>query len=461
MIAVATNIYDFTNWLKYGIRTISSDMLIDLNDEMQHIETLLFKVGMFEEDYEVFFCVIEDSVLKVKEPIFPVFIHHIVAIKSLTESAVPVLKQKLGEYKVDGSINKLMYDNLHYEKLKRISYDGLTYMEESFSLPKHSKNEKFIQTLFNVKSDLFLNRRNEKESWFDFLMTYERSKPYPVADIGFLYDVGAIYRERFHISDEDITRRDMLKSEDPNKYELISHIAELSKFLKSANQDSPFSSFLDFYNKSDLIKVFNEELQQEEMPSHLNNILLYAFFFKFRKLIRDTHDLTDYKFISQVQKFIKGSKEETIICLQMCGLMFGSLKLRELFYSSKLLTIAAELSFIEVPPLAKPKNKSQKKLAPIISQPVDNANSIAEDFNEDLLFRISVVIGNLGMPLQNKINKAFDAALHPKVQLTTDKKTYFINYLQKIASDKKNERSKNKLTKEIIEKLREVIYKVD
>lgn len=461
MIAVATNIYDFTNWLKYGMRTISADMLIDLTDEMQQRETLLFKVGMFEEDYEVFFCVIEDSFLKVKGPIFPVFIHQIISIKTLTESAVPILKQKLGEYKVDGSINKLMYDNLHYEKLKRISYDGLTYMEESLSLPKRSKNEKYIHSLFNIKTDLFLNSRNDKESWFDFLMTYERSKPYPVADIGFLYDVGAIYRERFHISDEDITRREMLKSEDPNKYELISHIAELSKFLKSANQDSPFSSFLDFYKKSDLIKVFNEELQQEEMPSHLNNILLYAFFFKFRKLIRDTHDLTDNKFISQVQKFIKGSKEETVICLQMCGLMFGSLKLRELFYSRKLLPIAAELSFKEAPPSPKPKNKNQKKLNSIISQPVDKANSNTEDFNEDLLFRINVIIGNLAKPLQNKINKAFDAALHPKEQLTTDKNTYFINYLQKIASDKKNDKSKNKLTKEIIEKLREVIYKVD
>ena len=177
MIAIATNIYDFTNWLKYGTRTISVDMLIDLNDEMQHIETLLFKVGMFEEDYEVFFCVIRDTFLNETEPIFPVSIHQIVSIKSLTESAVPILKQKLGDYQVDGSINNSMYNNLQYEKLKRISYDGLAYMEESFSLPKQSKNEKYIQALFNVKSDLFLNRRNEKESWFDFLITYERSKP--------------------------------------------------------------------------------------------------------------------------------------------------------------------------------------------------------------------------------------------------------------------------------------------
>jgi hypothetical protein len=54
-----------------------------------------------------------------------------------------------------------------------------------------------------------LKHQSDKDSWFDFLISYERAKPYPVADIGFLYDVGAIYRERFNITDDDIANREL------------------------------------------------------------------------------------------------------------------------------------------------------------------------------------------------------------------------------------------------------------
>lgn len=47
MIAIATNIYEFTNWLKYGTKTVSKQMLIELSDTNQKSELLLEKVGLF------------------------------------------------------------------------------------------------------------------------------------------------------------------------------------------------------------------------------------------------------------------------------------------------------------------------------------------------------------------------------------------------------------------------------
>ena len=81
MIAIATNIYEFTNWLKYGTRTVSKPMLIELFDENQKGEALLEKVGLFEDDFEVFFCVLNETFLYTTDTIFQVTVHQITEIK--------------------------------------------------------------------------------------------------------------------------------------------------------------------------------------------------------------------------------------------------------------------------------------------------------------------------------------------------------------------------------------------
>lgn len=69
--------------------------------------------------------------------------------------------------------------------------------------------------------------------------------------------------------------------------------------------------------------------------------------------------MTEIKFISQVERFLKGSKEEATIALLMCGIMFGSLKLKELYYASKLLVISSVPTF-ENETIQKPKPKFEK-----------------------------------------------------------------------------------------------------
>ncbi|MBK7691375.1 MAG: hypothetical protein IPJ31_09730 [Bacteroidetes bacterium] len=457
MIAVATNIYEFTNWLKYGTRTVSKEMLIQLFDANQKSETLLEKVGLFEEDFEIFFCVLNETFLYQTDTIFPVTVYQITEIKPLSEKVIPILKQKLGDYKISTPIDKTLYEKLHNEKLKKISFDGLNYIRESFSLFAPLENQNIFKSLLEAKAKRFFETKSDKDNWFDLVISYERAKPYPVDDIGFLYDVGAIYRERFNITDDDIANRELMKTQDPHKYELISHIVELSKFLKTANQGMPFSSFLKFYETSELIKVFNREVHQKEVPEALNHILLYAFFFKFRKLIRDTHDLTDSKFTSQVERFLKGSKEEASIALLMCGLLFGSIKLKEVYYATKILLISDEphFTFEQSPTPHKVKDKKQPTEETKAKTKVSNDGS--ESFDVNTISKIMVVISSLHTSLKKEIGKAFEAALHPKKELATDKKTYFIKCLNKIVMSKKNQEKKNPLSTEIVDKIKEAI----
>ena len=463
MIEIAINIYDFTNWLKYGTRTISKEMLIDLLDKNQNSKILLQKVGLFEEDFEIFFCVLNETFLYQTDTIFPVSVYQITEIKPLTEKIIPILKQKLGYFKISSPIDKVIYDKLHNEKLRKISFDGLNYMKESFSLSIEKEKEPIFNSLFKAKTKIFFETTTEKDSWFDFLISYERAKPYPISDICFLYDVGAIYRERFNITDDDLANREFLKTNDSSKYELISHIIELSKFLQTANQESPFSSFIKFYETSELIKIFSKELHQKEVPENLNHALLYAFFFKFRKLIRDTNDLTENKFISQVKKFLKGSKDEATIALIMCGLMFGSLKLKELYYASKLLVISSEPNFIieptqEQPP--KPEKKQKEKAEKEFVQPKIPKSSeigVSDLFDDSLLFKISPIISTLHKTIKKSITDTFNYVKTVDKELNTTKTEYFIRCLYMNAKKELTSKKKNKLTSEIVDKIKELI----
>lgn len=463
MIAVATNIYEFTNWLKYGTRTVSKQMLIELFDVNQESKTLLEKVGLFEEDFEIFFCVLNETFLYTTDAIFQVTVHQITEIKPLSEKVIPILKQKLGDFKISTPIDKALYEKLHIEKLKKISFDGLNYIQESFSLYITPEMNDIFQSLIVTKAKSFFETSSDKDSWFDFLISYERAKPYPIADIGFIYDVGAIYRERFNITDDDIANRELLKTQDHEKYELISHIVELSKFLKSANQESPFTSFLNFYETSELLKVTNKELHQKEIPETLNHILLYAFFFKFRKLIRDTNDLTEIKFYSQIKRFLDRSKEEATIALLMCGLMFGSLKLKELYYASKLLVISGEPAF-EFESVQGIKSKSEKKPGTEVekkvvsnhaTKPLTETNT--ESFDDSILFKLSPIFSSIHVTVKKSIEKTYNIVRTYNKELNTSKTEYFINTLYANAKKELNTKKQHKITSDLVNKIKDLI----
>jgi hypothetical protein len=86
-------------------------MLIELSDTNQKGELLLEKVGLFEEDFEIFFCVLNETFLYSTDTIFPVTVYQITEIKPLSQKAIPILKQKLGDYKISTPMIKSLRKN--------------------------------------------------------------------------------------------------------------------------------------------------------------------------------------------------------------------------------------------------------------------------------------------------------------------------------------------------------------
>ena len=222
MLAVSTNIYDFTNWLKYEIKHISKDFLIDISDVNQNISILLNKIGEFEEDFEIFFCVLNPLVLNQQSDILEISTYNIIEIKPLHNNIVHILSQKLGNFVLGNAIDINLYQKIRKERIRQNCFNGLYRISKTFNLQLAENQSSFVEPFYKAIENNILNTNYEKKTLFDYLVTYERTKPYPITDIGFIYDTGAVYRECCHISDNDLQNREQLKSDDISKYEMIS-----------------------------------------------------------------------------------------------------------------------------------------------------------------------------------------------------------------------------------------------
>jgi hypothetical protein len=339
MLAISTNIYDFTNWLKYGNKYISKDFIIDISDVNQNISKLLDKVGEFEEDFEIFFCVLKPEVLKQETNLLKVSTYDILEIKPLHSNIINILNQKLGSFILGNAIEISLYQKIIKERIRRNCFNGLNRIRSTFDIQMTENQSSFIEPFYDTIENNILNLNYKKNTLFDFLASYERSKPYPINNIGFIYDTGAVFREWSQISDIDLQNREQLKSNGSEKYKKISYILEISKYLKNeSNPEAPFSNFIQYYSNSEILKQFSNDLKITG-DNDINYILLFSLFFKIRYLTRNATDLTDENFINQIKNIIKNRPNEGKISLAMCGLLFGSIMFRELVYKIKPLNI--------------------------------------------------------------------------------------------------------------------------
>jgi len=453
MLAVSTNIYDFSNWLKYEIKQFSKDFIIDISDVNQNISKLLNKIGEYEEDFEIFFCVLNPEVLNQHSNILEISTYNIIEIKPLHSNITNILNQKLGNFVLGNAIDINLYQKIRKERIRQNCFNGLYRISKTFDLQLTDNQSSFIEPFYKAIENNILNANYEKDTLFDFLVTYERTKPYPITDIGFIYDTGAVFREWSNISDNDLQNREQLKSDDIAKYEMISYILEISKYLKNESRpEAPFSNFILHYTNSEVLKQFSNALKITD-DKDLNYLLLFSLFLKIRYLLRNSNDLTDENFINQIENILNKVPKEGKISLAMCGLLFGSIKFRELAYKIKPLNIAIQKQILKKAPIIRG-NKSINEI-----EPHQKKQSISENFDEIIFFQINPVLNTLSKHVSNQIKKTFDYVLHHKDQENTNKTNYFLNCLYKSAREDAKSIKKNKLSMETVDKIKDILLK--
>jgi len=158
---------------------------------------------------------------------------------------------------------------------------------------------------------------------------------------------------------------------------------------------------------------------------------------------------------------LKGSREEATIALLMCGLMFGSLKLKDLYYASKLLEISIKPSF-EFETVHEQKSEPEKvvkheikkeSIAPPDLKPINEF--ITASFDDSLLFKLSPIISSLHKSVKKSIEDTFNHVRTIDKELTISKTEYFIRCLYLNAKKDQTSKKKNKLTIDIVDRIKD------
>lgn len=483
MKVVATNIFDFTTWYKFGSKTISKSLVIDLSDVSLTGEILLSKTGFFEEEYEVFYLEVAEDVLLQKEELFNLSLYETVFIIPVSESGARLLQSKIPDFKISEPLEESLYQKLIIARNNYLAIKGAKDVLASFEIewkPEFDQiQDNFLAALNKYKSNL----NAEQETIIDQILFYERSKPYPLTDQGFLFDVGSIVRSWFRLNDDDFKNKEVLRHADPYKYELIEQVICLSKFLQNKESEGIWQPFINYYNENVQLHKLNEELVFSEHLPVINNLLVIAFYLKFRDLIRNSRMLEDKNFTDNIDRHLSKVPEETQIALLLNGLFFGALRFKELHYKFVSLPIAKQ-RFIK-PTVVKHDtiNAAENFQVSIEEQVLEgkdeidlNKYKVEEIVSENIVIEAeqnrrvnSIFDKSLWLSLEpslrkyhneqiKKIKKCFDYIVGFDGEMFNDKDQFFIIILKKeVGKSKSLKKETSKITIDMVEEIEKII----
>jgi len=478
MKVIATNIFDFTTWYKFGSKSISISSIIDLSDAALTGELLLAKTGFFEEEYEVFYLELNEDALLGNDDLFNLSLYETVFIIPLSASGARLLQTKIPDFKLSEPLEESLYQKLLVARNSFLSVKGAKNLLASFNVewkPEYEQiQNNFIAALNKYKSNL----NAEQDSIIDQIIFYERSKPYPLTDQGFLFDVGSIVKTWFRLSDDDFKNKEMLKEHDSSKYELIEQVICLSKFLQNKEVEGIWQPFINYYNENILLQKLNEQLVLSNNFPSINNLLAISFYFKFRDLIRNSRVLEDQTFTDKISRHLSKVPDETKIALLLNGLFFGALRFKELHYKYVPLTISKynfvkpteikplttsatafeELKIKEQIPKEKaeanlPKEKAEEIVSENITHP-ENLNSGKKPFDQSLWSILEPSLMKYHKEQIKKIKKSFDFIVDYNGEIFNDRDEFFISILKKVVGKSKSPKKEtSKISIEIIEEI--------
>ena len=480
MKVVASNIFEFTSWYKFGYKFIPSEIIIDLADVKISGDELLHKTGFFEEEYEVFYLEISEMLFLATNQSQFISFHDVLSLIPLTEKGGKLLSTKIPDFKISNAISFEIASKLIEARNRHLAINGGKRLIESFGLTSCDLIEKYQDAFMLSLNKYFKDLNSEQDSMLDNLIFYERSKPYPLTDIGFLFDVGGIAKTRFNLTDADFKNKSLLKVNESHKYEIIEEVLALSAFLQGKHTERSWSKFINEYSLSDLLKKLSSDLSMVDSNEEINHILVVAFYLKFRYLIRNTSSLEDIQFTETIKTFLNKVQTETTIALYLVGMFFGASKFKTLFYkyvplkisrlkyyahsqsSTEELESAKEskkaaienLGVLEVDTNKKQHEKYHVTMHEIIL-PVNYSDDLA--FDEQLCREIEKGISKFTTKQQKIIMDCYSIAAIANGDLFPDRSDYMVNLLKKKMNKSTAKDPNSKLTNDIIKVVQSIL----
>ena len=266
---ITIDIFEINSWYRFNVKTITNEMIIDFSKPIDIVQ-----IGLFAEEHDVFFASLPDDIEKYKyQDIFIIPFEAIKELIPLSEQAKRLLSNRLSDFTIASPVSNDIYIQIIKARNQYLSEAGGEMILKIFSIEKDiviNYENSFLEAMQKYP-DLDKSLRSGT-NLFDWLVFYERSKPYPNNNAGFLFDTGFICQEYF--SNKDISLQQELKN-------LILFLQENKK------EGSIFSMFLKKYSDSEAFQTLDKNITLVETPDDINTLLVIAFYLKFRKMIRD------------------------------------------------------------------------------------------------------------------------------------------------------------------------------
>jgi len=471
MKLIAVNIFDFTSWYKFGYKSVFKAQIIDTDDIISNND-LIHKIGFYEEDYELLFLELDPVITFENSEVIQINLNDVISIKPLTKEGGRILSGKIPDFNISDAVDLRISNIISSNRNKHIAIQGGERLCKSFLIDPKPLFEKYSSPFLIALEKYFSDLNSNQDTVLDNLLFYERAKPYPLLDIGYLFDVGAIARNRFNLTDDDFKQIEILKESDFDKYELVQEILAFSKYLQENknNEKGTWSNFINEIRNSEWLGKLNNDLCliSSDSSYEINNFLIIAFFLKFRYLIRNTTNLEGYQFKNAINQHIENRPIESSISLFLVGMFFGGLKFKEIFYKSsplKIMKLANYENPLQVIKKIENKENEVEIIQKVNSQQGDNSNVVYENPDNNSIADISLKFNEMFWSIvenkiivyskeQRKIIKGcFDFALKGDDNaLFSSRHVYFINLLKKKAKSAKEKTAiDKKLNQEIID----------
>ncbi|MFJ1323537.1 hypothetical protein ACILDT_11035 [Capnocytophaga canis] len=350
MKVIAIDIFDYNNWYRFNIKSVSNDMIIDFDIEDK---SLVQKIKMFEEEHDIFFAELPDNLEKYKKNhLYNIPLQDVKSLIPLSEQAKTQLVRKMPDIVMYNPLDKDIYQQIINERNYLFSKIGGEMVLSIFDIEK-----KTITPYEHIFLDVMEIYPEKSDTFISAMIHYERTRPFPLINSGFLFDTGAVLKQYYTITNQ-------IK-------EINSSIEALSLFCyKNRLEENAFSSFVKEYEQSDKLKELNKLIPIPNNEDDINKILVISFYFKFRSLIRE-RKYVDFQKHAEKYFSKEDIKKEMSIALFWVGLFFGVKEFRDIFYERKLVglkSLTPKIVNSEQKPIQKKEQFSTKSYSEIWEQ---------------------------------------------------------------------------------------------
>lgn len=423
---IAIDIFELNNWYRFNVKTITNEMLIDFEQPIN-----IGQIGMFAEEHDVFFAQLPNNITDFKkENLYIVPFEVIEALIPLSENAVPILSARNPNLTFAIPLEKEYCNRITQERNHYLSKAGGELILKIFGIQKEivvKYEQDFLTTMQKYPEESMKNSSN----LFDCLIYYKREKPYPIINSGFLFDVGTIGKD--YLSDK-----------------INTEYTDYARFCKNNEKEERiFSKFQKEYEQNKKLRELNEELSFK--VDEANNILIMAFYLKFRKLVQDKKYP---QFEEEAKVFLKNTEKETAIALFMVGMFFGSTEFVELYYQKYLPLLKREEKTTSI--ISTVKEIIPKVAEPITEYKKDEKNLV---FDKNLLAKIQKeLVEKITDTTKKKITSIFEEIQPDLFNSDTSIGDLSKNFISALEHELKVKMAKGKYSKkEIIDKIKEVL----